>query len=303
MENNILIKSRKPIRGYVYIVGLSAAFFFLMISIWPGIYALYLTFFNTDILSYKEFIGFDNYISIFTSPLLKQIFTNNLYYVLVYNFGGLIISLIIAALINSIGKSWAKKLFVALYFAPGITGIAAVAVIWKIFYYPKFGIFSTMISNIFNIATPNILGNAKTALLGLMIMDIWMSLGFRILILNTAMDEIPESIVDAARIDGSYGLHYFFRITIPLIMRQIIFLIAIGTISAINVFASIFVLTSPYYGGPGNATTTLAIQLYTEAWRSFKFGRGSVYGIIILVILIGFIYLNNRLFREEKIDI
>jgi ABC-type sugar transport system permease subunit len=261
----------------------------LVFSFWPGGFTFFISFFRTNLLTDWKFVLFNNYKATFSDGVFHQALFNTFLYLIYTVPAGLIISLFLSALISKTSVR-AKKIYTAFYFAATITSIIAVGIVWKILYFPKLGLFGLIISKVFHLTPPAFLVDAKSALLSIAIMDIWLGIGFRTIILTTAIDEIPDSIIESSMIDGSYGLNQFFRIVLPLIKRQILFLIAMGTIAAVNIYGQVYVMTYPFLGGPGHVTESLGLNLYLQGFKNGQFGSAAVIGIIMFLLSIGITY-------------
>jgi multiple sugar transport system permease protein len=253
---------------------------------------------KTDLLTGWKFVGFDNYISIFKDPVFLKALLNNIIYLVVLVSVGLVTSLIIAGLIFST-SGFAKKVYTFMFFAPVVTSLVAVSLIWKLLYYPDVGIFAKIISSIFHVKPPLFLASPKTALISIIVMDIWKDTGLRTMVLLSGMEEIPDSIHDASRIDGASSITHFFRIMIPLLRPQIIFLIAIYSINALRVFTQVYMMTGNPPGGPAHSTQVLVLRMYQEAFYATKFGRGAAIAMVVFVFLFGLVILEIKSFQQR----
>ena len=113
------------------------------------------------------------------------------------------------------------------------------------------------------------------------------------------MDEIPDSLYESARIDGASTLRQFFRITLPLLTPQLVFIAAVYSINAIRVYAPIYMMTGTPPGGPANSTIVLTLHMYLSAFYAQRFGLGSSISIVMFVILFGLVILEIRAFQQK----
>jgi multiple sugar transport system permease protein len=253
---------------------------------------------KTDLMTGWKFVGFKNYISIFKDPIFLKALTNNIVYLLVMVPVGIFTSLIIAALLYRV-KGVAKKIYIGMIFAPVVTSIVAVSLIWKLLYFPNVGMFAQIISKGFHLTPPLFLDDPKTALFWIIVMDIWRDTGLRTVILHAGMEEIPMSIYEASQIDGIQPVTQFFKITIPLLRPQIIFLVAVYSINAIRVFSQVYMMTGNPPGGPAHSTQVLVLRMYQEAFYNTKFGTGAAIAMIVFILLFGLVLLEIKSFQQK----
>jgi ABC-type sugar transport system permease subunit len=272
--------------------------YYAAITAWPILYNIYLSFTKSNLLEGSKFVGFKNYVFLINDPVFWVSLWHNIFYILIMVPAGIFISLIVAALIY---KTYGvvKKIYTALFFAPVVTSMVAVSLLWSLLYFPKIGFFSVVLTKLFNLPPQLFLADPKIALLCIIIMDIWKDTGLRAVILLAGMGEVPDSLYEASIIDGASQLSQFFKITIPLLRPQILFLAAIYSINALRVFAPIYMMTGNPPGGPANSTKTLAIQMYQEAFRSLRFGYGAVISLVIFILLFGIVLVEIRSFQQQ----
>ncbi len=272
--------------------------YYIAVSIWPLLFNIYMSFSKTDLMTGWTFVGLRNYINMFRDPIFLKAVINNLIYMAVLVVVGIGSSLIIAGLIHRT-SGFAKKAYIFMFFTPVVTSLVATSIIWKLLYYPNVGVFAKLISVIFNVSPPLFLADPKTALLSIILMDIWKDTGLRAIILHAGMEEIPETIHDASKIDGASAFTHFFKITIPLLRPQIIFLIAVYSINALRVFTQVYMMTGNPPGGPAHSTQVLVLRMYQEAFYGTKFGTGAAIAMVVFVFLLGLVILEVKSFQQK----
>lgn len=295
---NILLKKRNSINSFIVVISIFILSYYIFIAIWPIFFNIYMSLSKTDLMTGWTFVGFKNYISLFKDPVFLKALLNNIIYLLVMVSVGLGTSLIIAALIHRT-SGFAKKAYLALFFLPVVTSLVAVSLIWKLLYYPNVGIFASIISNVLHLNPPLFLASPKTALLSIIFMDIWKDTGLRTVVLHAGMEEIPESIYDASKIDGASPFTHFFKITIPLLRPQIIFLTAVYSINALRVFTPIYMMTGNPPGGPAHSTQVLVMRMYQEAFYSTHFGTGAAIAMVVFTLLFALVILEVKSFQQK----
>jgi multiple sugar transport system permease protein len=295
---NNLLKNRKPISSFILVISVFILSYYIFVSIWPIFFNIYMSMSKTDLITGWDFVWFKNYISIFKDPVFLKALLHNIIYLVVLVSVGIGTSLIVAALIHRT-YGFAKKAYIFMFFAPVVTSLVAVSLIWKLLYYPNVGVFAKIISNFLNLAPPLFLADPKTALISIIIMDIWKDTGIRTIVLHAGMEEIPDSIYDASKIDGASPITHFLKITIPLLRPQIIFLAAIYSINAIRVFTQVYMMTGNPPGGPAHSTQVLVLRMYQEAFYSTRFGKGAAIAMIVFVLLFGLVILEVKSFQQK----
>jgi multiple sugar transport system permease protein len=294
---DLVTRKRSKINSYILIVSLLVFAYYLIITIGPLLYNIYMSLSKTDLMSEWTFIGFRNYLSIFKDQIFLKALGHNLIYILIMVPVGIGSSLLIAFLIYNT-NGFAKKTYLFMFFAPVVTSLIAVSVIWRLLYYPNVGLFARIIQGLFHIDAPLFLQDPKIALLCIILMDIWKDTGLRVVVLHAGMEEIPGSVFDSARIDGASFFSTFFRIIIPLLRHQIIFLAAIYSINALRVFGQVYMMTGNPAGGPAHSTQVLVVRMYQEAFLYTKFGRGAAISMVVFIMLFGLVYLEIKSFSK-----
>ena len=293
-------RRRKPLNSFVLVVALAILGYYLLVGIWPFLYNIWLSFRKTDLITVDKWVGVSNYAYMLTDPIFWKSLWHNAYYLLVMVSVGIVTSLIFAALIYRTDGA-ARKIYVAMFFAPVVTSIVAVSLVWTLLYFPKIGLFAQVLSRLFGINRQELtfLQSTTSALLCVMIMDIWRDTGIRTVIFLAGMDEIPDSLYESARIDGAGTIKQFFRITLPLLTPQLVFIAAVYSINAIRVYAPIYMMTGTPPGGPANATIVLTLHMYLSAFYAQRFGLGSSISIVMFVILFGLVILEIKAFQQK----
>lgn len=296
---NNLLKKRNYVGSFILVVSILILSYYIFISIWPIFFNIYMSLSKTDLMTGWTFVWFKNYISIFKDPLFLRALLHNFIYLVVMVSVGIGTSLIIATLIHKT-SGFAKRAYIAMFFLPVVTSLVAVALIWKLLYYPNVGIFAKIITNVFQISpAPLFLDSPSTALISIIIMDIWKDTGLRTVVLHAGMEEIPESIYDASKIDGASSIIHFFKIIIPLLRPQIIFLAAVYSINALRVFTQIYMMTGNPPGGPAHSTQVLVLRMYQEAFYATKFGKGAAIAMVVFILLFGLVILEVKAFQQR----
>lgn len=257
-----------------------ALFFFL-----PILGSLTLSFTDFDIyvlgdFTYLRFVGLRNYISLVSDPLFWKALGNTLYFVLVGGPLSVAVSLGAALLLQS-KLVRRKSLFRLVYFAPVVTTLVAVAVVWRYLYHPRFGLLNSLLG-LFGISPIDWLGDPTWAMPAIILLAVWKSFGYNMLIFIAGLQNIPEELYEAARIDGASGLDEFKRITLPMLAPTSLFVGLTTMIGYFQLFAEPYVMTQ---GGPLNATLSIVLLMYQHGFRWWSIGYAAAIAFVLFAII------------------
>ena len=278
--------------GYVFIAPVTLGL--LVFYIWPFIQNFWFSFNNVNKFNVTHFIGLDNYKQLIGDAEVWTTFGNTLKYVVFTVPIGLFLSICIAALLNA--KIRGTSIYRTLYFLPSVTMAAAVAMVWKWVFNEKMGILNSIIAGLGG-ERIGWLTNPKTALFIVMLVGLWMSVGYNMIILLAGMQGIPKTYYEAASIDGAGGLAQFFKITIPLLTPSIFFVMITSIISGFQVFDVVYMMvlkSNPAY----ESTQTVVMLFYRQA---FDYGyKGYAAAISILIFIAIMIVTIFQLIGQKK---
>ena len=278
--------------GYVFIAPVTLGL--LVFYIWPFIQNFWFRFNDVNKFNVTHFIGLDNYKQLIGDAEVWTTFGNTLKYVVFTVPIGLFLSICIAALLNA--KIRGTSIYRTLYFLPSVTMAAAVAMVWKWVFNEKMGILNSIIAGLGG-ERVGWLTNPKTALFIVMLVGLWMSVGYNMIILLAGMQGIPKTYYEAASIDGAGGLAQFFKITIPLLTPSIFFVMITSIISGFQVFDVVYMMvlkSNPAY----ESTQTVVMLFYRQA---FDYGyKGYAAAISILIFIAIMIVTIFQLIGQKK---
>lgn len=264
----------------------------------PLIYSFVMSFFEwgiTDINRDKPFVGIDNYITLFTDPMVLVSLINTITYVVAAVSIELVLGFIIASALFDLTKG--RKLANSIILLPMIIAPVITALLWRYLLDPQFGLVAQVASLVGGEGI-GFLGSPTLALPTLILVDIWQWTPFVILILHAGMLGISEDQFEAARIDGAGRLRILRSIVIPAIAPQILLVLLFRTMDTYRIFDTVYVLTR---GGPGTATETIGLYTYRTGFSYFDLGYAMTLSIFILVTvaLISSFYI--RLLRRRDV--
>lgn len=266
-------------------------FFYLFISPWilgflifaagPVISSFVFSFCNYDVVNPPKFVGFGNYIKLFTDdPLFWKSLGVTIYYTFFSVPLGIFLSLALALLLNQRvrGMTW----FRTAYYTPAVVSGVAVALLWSQIFNPEFGVLNWLLWEVFHIKGPGWTFSEEWVIPAFIIMSLW-RIGGGIVIYLAGLQGIPTQLYEAAETDGATGWTKLWRITLPLITPVLFFNLIMGIIGSFQVFTEAYVMTA---GGPHNASLFYNLYLYLNAFRWFKMGYGSALAWILFIIIL-----------------
>jgi len=279
--------------GYLFILP-SFAHLLLFLLI-PLIFSFLLSFrdWSRPSITDAPYIGLENYQFLLTDRRFWHAMLNSAYYTVLAVPLGMAISLGIALIMNQ--KLKGVAFFRTLFFMPVISSWVAVSIIWLTLLDPNAGIVNYVLSLV-GIAPVNWLGNPATAMPALVIIAIWKSAGFSMVIWLAGLQSIPGEFYEAAAIDGANRWQSFWRITLPLLAPTTFFLAITGVIGSFQVFAPVYVITR---GGPLDSTDVAVYHIYRRAFNDFDFGYAAaqawvLFAVIFVATLIQLWYMRRR---------
>ena len=241
---------------------------------------IYLSFTDWNLVSpIKNFVGLTNFIYLFKREdflaALRQTFQYTVWTVFVLG----VLSITIAVWLKKATRT--NNFLRGAIFMPHIVSLLSVAMIWFWLMDEKSGLLN-MALEFMHLPTSPWLQSSKTALPSLIIVSCWKSLGYHVLIIFAALQNIPDEIYEAAELDNAGKFSVFFRITFPMISPQAFLILITMTIGSFRVFETIRIMTG---GGPGTSTQVLVHYIYQTAFSYFKVGLASAAGVVLLAIV------------------
>ncbi len=253
-----------------FVIPIAQAFFYSLTK-WKGVGPM-------------AFVGVENFLKLFGND---SKFAGELRNTFVFVFGSvpltLMIALAIAALMNTVRKGVGA--YRVIYFLPNVTMVAVVAMIWKWLLNSQYGIVDTVLDFMFGIR-PAWLGDTNLTMLSMCMIGMWSGMGYCIVILTAALQNIDKSYYEAATIDGANGFQQFRRITAPLVTPTIFFLLITRVIQAFNQFDLVYMLVpTGTYGPIHRSLATVVFGIYDSAFQNFAMGYACAKAVILFVII------------------
>ncbi len=250
----------------------------LVFTIIPFIFAFILAFTEWNGFGLPNYVGLENFKDQLTSPLLGKSILNTLIIAVVTVPIGLFLSILVATALNKIKG---RPFYMVLFFAPVVTSLVAIALIWQQILRPD-GVLSDFLSRTFGLPTIDWLGDPRLALAAVCMVTIWSSLGLNVVIFMAGLQNVSPAVLEAAEIDGAGIISRFFKVILPLLSPIIFYQSVVAFISSLQTFDLVFILVNN--AGPDNATRTIVYHIYDLGFAKSQFGISSAASIILLLL-------------------
>ena len=291
---NKVLSNKKTIAIFILPAFLLYGVFVLI----PIIYNIYLSMFQTDLMGKKNFVLLRNYMNLLNDKIFLKALKNNGMLVV----GSLLAHLPLALLFGNFIfiKIRGSRFFQSVFFLPSVICGAGVGLLFNMIYNSEFGLLNTFLDLIRLSGLKHAwLSEEKTVMLALIIVVMWKYVGYHMDIQLAAMKSIPDSLFEAARIDGATTWQQFTKITYPLIKHVIKIDVVLIITGSLKYFDLVWTMTK---GGPNHASEVMATYMYYQGFRTMKFGYASAIGLVLLVLCMLVIWGVNRLIRTEKLE-
>lgn len=265
----------------------------------PVIAAFLLGFTDFDIYALADtstvrITGLANYTTLLSSPLFWQALRNTAEFALIGGPLSILVSLAAALLVNAKATRF-KPFFRSVLFMPFVTTLVAVAIVWRYLYHPQYGLLNWMLGLV-GLAPVDWLGNPTFAMPAIMLVAIWKGFGYNMLVFIAGLQNIPEDLYEAARLDGASAWQQFRHVTLPMLRPTLFFVTVITMVGFFQLFAEPYVMTQ---GGPLRSTTSLVLLMYEEGFRWWRMGYAAAVAVVLFLVILAFTLVQRRLQRES----
>ncbi len=285
------IKNQLP--NYLFI--LPHFLLFALFLLFPIFRGLQISLYDWKImLQEQKFIGLANYQALLNDKVFWEVLGNTVVFMLMTVAINVVLALIVASGLKHgfVGSDILRVLF----YAPGIISVSVLGIIALRIWDTQLGLINYYLVEIFNGPRIRWLGNPNLVLPVLSLTTVWWTFGFPMLVFIAGLHNIPETLYEAAKIDGANQLGTFRHITIPLIMPTMLFVVVTQFIAHMQVFAQPYIISA---GGPGNSSRSVVQYLYETAWKFFRFGYASTISVVLALIMIVVTVILFSLMRER----
>ena len=276
------IRFTHTVKAYIYL--LPALLILAIFVVYPLIMAFRMSMYESYNY-YKDIgtgFGFASFRRVLNDPDFHSAIKNTIFLTFVATPVSLMISLIIALLLNSVKRL--QGLFQTFFFLPYVTSVIAVGIIFRWFFHSNYGLINYFL-NLFGINSVAWLNNPKTSLYALAIYYVWSGLAFKTIIFLVGLQNIPRAYYNAARVDGAKSGRVFSRITLPLLSPTILFLTVVSLINAFKVYNEVYALFGDM-GGPANSANTMVFYIYRTFYGAGRMHIAAAAAVILFFFIL-----------------
>ena len=282
MKKNTLSVSEKKDRMLGFVTALPAMILLCVFTVYPVIYLVYRSLFSGSLISKKkEFVGLENYKEILTSEEFLKVLGNTVIYTVLFVVLTMVLAIVVAVWLNGAKGKRMNNLVEACIFTPHVISMVSVSIVFLWLMEPDTGFFNMIITKLGFSKYP-FLSSPETSMISLVLVMVWKSVGYYVLLITAALQTVPRSIYEAAELDNTPKIRIFFKITLPMISPTILFTSVVAAIASIKIFDALIAMTQ---GGPVDSTNTLVYYIYTYAFRYGKPGIACAAGVVLLVLV------------------
>ncbi|WP_414584237.1 carbohydrate ABC transporter permease [Scytonema sp. PCC 10023] len=295
-RRNARLNITEDLAGYLFMM--PTIFVLGMFVVLPILWAVFLSLHKVQLLGSIEyqFIGFRNFTRLVEDERVWIALRNTAQYVAIVVPIQTVLALILAVTLNSSIR--AKNWWRILYFLPTVTSSAVLTLIFMWIYNTN-GLLNDFLAFV-GLPTYNWLGDPAVALKGIMIMNIWSTAPFYMVIYLAALQDIPRSLYEAAELDGANSWQQFIHITIPMLKPVTFFVVTMGVIGTFQLFDQSYIFSNGT-GGPNNATLTVVLLIYQAVFRNLQMGYAAAIAFLLAAVIIVVTVVQRRFFGGEKI--
>lgn len=259
----------------------------------PIVFSFVLSLFSYSVISPAHWVGLANY-----DTLLHDGNAQHAFYVTILLAVGIVIAEVAFGLALAVAvqrrMNWARSIYRSAFFVPLLVSGASISIVMSYIFDPQFGVLNYYL-NLLGLPQVPWLNSPWGAIATIMIVVTWQQLGFTFIVFSAALGAVPKELIEAARTDGAGGWRIFRKITVPLISPSILFTVTVGIIGALQLFDQPYVLT---HGGPGNATQTVVLEMYEQAFQNLRFGYASAISVVLFIVVLIATFLQFRISRK-----
>jgi len=278
--------------AYVYLLPGLVVFGLFVLA--PLLHSAWLSLFTWDGVTAGAWNGLGNYADVVRDPKLRSAFAHAFVLVLFYAVGPIAIGLLLAAAMSRT-RVRGLALFRTALFLPQVIALVVVAVMWRMIYAPDGGLVNKGLGLV-GIGGQDWLGSFSLALPSVGLIGTWVMYGLAMVLFTAGVQKIPQSLYDAARMDGAGPVREFFAVTLPGLRNEIAVALTLTTIQALRSFDLVYITTG---GGPGNATSVPTYEVYNRAFKGGDVGTASAIGVCVAALIFVLTVLINRVAERE----
>jgi multiple sugar transport system permease protein len=258
----------------------------------PSLASLYFSFTSYNVLQPARWIGVDNFVQLWDDALFWRSLRNSAYFtagnIPLMMLGGLALALVVDSYVRF------RTFFRIVFYLPLVTSTIALSMVWLWLFDPNFGLLNAFL-HLFGLPRMQWLQSTSQAMPSIILMSVWAGIGGPMIIYLAGLQGIPDTLYEAARVDGANSWQSFWHITLPLLNPVTIYVLVSSIIGSFQIFGPIYAMTD---GGPAFATTTIVHQIYLNGFRFFNMGYASAQAWVLFALLLGLSIANLRLMTK-----
>jgi multiple sugar transport system permease protein len=265
-----------------------------LFKLWPIVVGLHASLYDYEAISgRKSWLGLGNYRELFADPLFWRACWNTFLFNGIVTPLQVVLALGLALLLDR--RLPGLQFFRAVCFVPAVISLVVASIVWDLMYNPDHGLVNSFLVAV-GLPPQPFLTSARQAMGSVIAMVTWKGVGYWMVIFLAGLQAIPAVYREAAVLDGASPLQYLWRVTLPLLMRTIVFVVVADTAINFLLFAPIYIMTQ---GGPSDSTTVLMFEVYRNAFVYFRLGYASAVSTVLLLVMLLVVLLQFRLLRAR----
>ncbi|RIK34781.1 MAG: sugar ABC transporter permease [Chloroflexi bacterium] len=258
----------------------------------PSLASLYFSFTSYNVLQPARWVGVDNFVQLWNDALFWRSLRNSAYFtagnIPLMMVGGLALALVVDSYVRF------RTFFRIVFYLPLVTSTIALSMVWLWLFDPNFGLLNAFL-HLFGLPPLQWLQSTTQAMPSIILMSVWAGVGGPMIIYLAGLQGIPDTLYEAARVDGANSWQSFWHVTLPLLNPVTIYVLVSSIIGSFQIFGPIYAMTD---GGPAFATTTIVHQIYLNGFRFFNMGYASAQAWVLFALLLGLSIANLRLMTK-----
>jgi multiple sugar transport system permease protein len=296
MHSAEAVANAKEPHGWLGLAFIAPSMIFIIgLFVIPLVMTVWMSFYHWPLIGRRKFIGLDNYRELLVDAQLWNSLGFTLLYTVLVTAAILIVAFSLALLVDRPLRS--ASFFRTVYFMPVVIGFGAASTLWMWLLNPDSGVFSRLLLSLGLVdSAPRPIESFWPALAVIILMVVWKTAGFTMIILLTGLQSIPHEVVEAAKIDGASVFARFRRITLPLMRNSLLLALILNITSSMLAFDQFFIITQ---GGPGNSTISAVFSIYLASFSSYRLGYGSALSFALLVVLVAISSIQLSFMRQR----
>ena len=277
-----------------------ALILYLVFLVYPTLRVVKLSFFRGSAATKTfDYVGMENFSNLLRDGNFWNALTHNFLFILISGTATLILALIIAQCLAFCTRG--RSFFRVVFLFPNVMAIVVVTVLWSFIFNPSFGILNALLGLLgLGRFCHAWLGEPGTALYSLMVIQVWGQAGFYIVLFYAGLLNIPQDLIEAARIDGANGFQLFFKVTLPLLSEMLQIAVIYIIIHSLNIFSLVYIINE---GQPSRYNDVLLTYLYEQGMKNNNFGYACAIGVAMLILVMAITMIVIRIFRGRTVEI